>query len=149
MGRRRLAGGLGGRALRRRRRGKRERRRLYGGGRGDVPLEHGARRATVRRHHREHQRDEPAEPGAPPTSTPSSSCSASSSATFFAFTLPPYSTRGAAAPRPPSQARISRCTAAASRGVALRPVPIAQTGSYATTRRDRAAPSRLESAPAG
>src|SRR5207248_3736173 len=66
MGRRRLAGGLGGRALRRRRRGKRERRRLYGGGRGDVPLEHGARRATVRRHHREHQRDEQEEPGAPP-----------------------------------------------------------------------------------
>src|SRR3989440_12772951 len=66
MGRRRLVGGLGGSALRRLRRGEREWRGLYWGRRGDVALEHGARRGTARRHEREQQRDEQKDPGAPP-----------------------------------------------------------------------------------
>ena len=48
---------------------------------------------------------------------------------FLRLTLPPYNTRARAAPRVVSQLRISQCTDAASRGVAFRPVPIAQTGS--------------------
>src|SRR5439155_1373177 len=86
---------------------------------------------------------------APPTSTPSSSGSASSSVMFLRFTLPPYSTRARSpTPRAASHARISRCTPAASWGVAFLPVPIAHTGSYAIVIWASLPPSRPRSAPA-
>ncbi len=49
--------------------------------------------------------------------------------------LPPYSsgTRSACAVAAASCARNTACTACACSGVAVLPVPIAQTGSYATT----------------
>src|SRR5882724_1281322 len=71
---------------------------------------------------------------APPTRTPSRSGSASSASALPGFTLPPYSTEtGPGHPCRPRWLRMKRWTSAASRGVAFFPVPMAQTGSYATT----------------
>src|SRR6185295_3779091 len=67
----------------------------------------------------------PAASEAPPISPPSTSGMAKIAAAFCAFTLPQYRilTSGE------SCRRRNACTACASPGVALRPVPIAQTGS--------------------
>src|SRR6185437_9676260 len=67
---------------------------------------------------------------APPTSTPSRSGSARSASALPAFTLPPYRTDTRPGHRCRARyARMKRWTSAASRGVAFRPVPMAQTGS--------------------
>ena len=69
---------------------------------------------------------------APPTRAPSTSGCAMIAAMLDAFTDPPYWMRTAApasAPNlPVSRARIAAQTSWASSGVAVRPVPIAQTG---------------------
>src|SRR5581483_6766890 len=73
---------------------------------------------------------------APPTSAPSIASGASTSAAFSGFTDPPYRIR-TAAPAASSRAamreRMNAIASAACSGLALRPVPMAQTGSYATT----------------
>src|SRR5438128_1243601 len=63
---------------------------------------------------------------APPISPPSTSGMAKSAAAFCAFTLPPYRILTSA----DSRRRRNSCTACACSGVALRPVPMAHTGSY-------------------
>src|ERR1035437_4414276 len=75
---------------------------------------------------------------APPTSPPSIECSARNSPMLALVTLPPYrtGTLSAASPQPRSAARVARIAsaiAAASAADAVRPVPMAQTGSYAIT----------------
>src|SRR5512132_4680726 len=60
---------------------------------------------------------------APPTSAPSTSGWASSSSAFSGFTEPPYSTGTS------SRDLMKACAACAISGVAVLPVPIAQTGS--------------------
>ena len=75
---------------------------------------------------------------APPTSAPSISGCAMKSRMFPAFTLPPYWIRTACATLAVVQLRRASAGSApitwpASAGSALRPVPIAQIGSYATT----------------
>src|SRR6185312_10833926 len=62
---------------------------------------------------------------APPISPPSTSGMAKIAAAFAALTLPPYRILTPA----DSLARRNACTACACSGVALRPVPMAQTGS--------------------
>src|SRR5436190_14781996 len=69
---------------------------------------------------------------APPTSAPSIEGSARNSAMFDDVTLPPYRTGTSSAaafqPRPARTSRMVADIAAASRPLAFRPVPIAQTG---------------------
>src|SRR5438105_11141511 len=72
---------------------------------------------------------------APPIRPPSTSGMAKIAAAFCGLTLPPYRMRTPAL----SFRRRNACTACACSGVALRPVPIAHTGSYAST----AAPNLL------
>src|SRR5437660_2495407 len=76
---------------------------------------------------------------APPTRQPSQLSSSTYDVTLAALTLPPYSTRtrpAASAPNASSnRRRITSIVAPAWAGSALRPVPIAQTGSYAMTSR--------------
>ena len=70
---------------------------------------------------------------APPTSAPSIAGSARNSPMLAEVTLPPYrigtSATVASQPRPASTSRMASAIAAASRPLAFRPVPIAQTGS--------------------
>src|SRR5262249_55067958 len=69
---------------------------------------------------------------APPTRPPSTSASAISARMLSGFTLPPYRIRmrgATAAGRAATRARMKWWTSCACPGVALRPVPIAQTGS--------------------
>src|SRR5208283_1939866 len=69
---------------------------------------------------------------APPTSAPSMSCSAMRAYTLSGLTEPPYWMRiwAAAAPNVlPRRSRTKACTSCARAGVAVFPVPIAQTGS--------------------
>mmetsp|Transcript_141994 Transcript_141994/g.453948 ORF Transcript_141994/g.453948 Transcript_141994/m.453948 type:complete len:202 (+) Transcript_141994:203-808(+) len=74
---------------------------------------------------------------APPTRKPSMSGQAESSGAFFAFAEPPYWMRMPAAHSSLTLAaihlRISACVSCACSAVAVTPVPIAQTGSYAMT----------------
>src|SRR5581483_10354740 len=65
---------------------------------------------------------------APPTSAPSTAGCARSDAALSGFTEPPYRT-GAS-----SNDLMNSCASCAWSGVAVRPVPIAHTGSYARTR---------------
>src|SRR4051794_39065335 len=65
---------------------------------------------------------------APPTSAPSTDGCASSSAALSGLTEPPYSTGRS------SSDLMNACASSASSGVAVLPVPIAHTGSYAITR---------------
>src|SRR5262249_2462507 len=73
---------------------------------------------------------------APPTRAPSMSGSAIRLSMLSGFTLPPYTMRTRAAVRSSaiaaSSLRIVRWTSCACAGVAVLPVPIAHTGSYAT-----------------
>ena len=69
---------------------------------------------------------------APPTSPPSTFGIANNSAAFAAFTLPPY--RIGSFPATPGsfaamRARMKACAASACCEVAVRPVPMAHTGS--------------------
>src|SRR3989442_4963875 len=74
---------------------------------------------------------------APPTSAPPISSSAMSALAFSGFTEPPYKMRRLSAKAWPkafaASPRISKCATDASCGVAVLPVPMAQTGSYART----------------
>ena len=62
---------------------------------------------------------------APPIRPPSTSGMAKIAAAFCGFTLPPYRIGVSA----PTRFLRNACTACTCSGVALRPVPIAQTGS--------------------
>src|ERR1700722_11429502 len=73
---------------------------------------------------------------APPTRSPSTPGAASSDAALPGLTLPPYriGTPWLGSPSiTPTSARNAACVLLASAGVAVLPVPIAQTGSYATS----------------
>ena len=73
----------------------------------------------------------------PPTKKPSIFGLAKSAFELAGFTEPPYIMRSAFAISSPSLPAIHclrfACTSSACSGVAVSPVPIAQTGSYATT----------------
>src|SRR5262249_59894244 len=80
---------------------------------------------------------------APPTRAPSTSSSAMSSRMLSGLTLPPYRMRQAPAASPPNHCRsrflMCACASPACAAVAVRPVPIAHTGSYAITSSDSCA----------
>mmetsp|Transcript_9477 Transcript_9477/g.28467 ORF Transcript_9477/g.28467 Transcript_9477/m.28467 type:complete len:209 (+) Transcript_9477:271-897(+) len=77
---------------------------------------------------------------APPTKKPSMSGQAESSGAFAAFADPPYWIRIPSAvcwsTAVAIQSRMALCVSCACCGVAVTPVPMAQTGSYAMTTRD-------------
>src|SRR2546421_7820437 len=76
---------------------------------------------------------------APPINPPSTSLCDSSAFAFSGFMLPPYKIRTRSAKSlfhfRPIAPRMNACTSCACASVAFRPVPIAQTGSYAMTSR--------------
>ena len=90
-------------------------------------------RAVTSRAARTIARKSPALRLAPPTRAPSMSGQASSSAALSGLTLPPYWTTTRAAVASPnasaSRPRMNAWAAWACSGVAVSPVPIAQTGS--------------------
>src|SRR5690606_21355122 len=86
---------------------------------------------------------------APPIKPPSTSVWASSSSALLGFMLPPYSTLTSTPSdsRRPSSSRTATHISRASSAVAVRPVPMAHTGSYATTSRSADSTCTPSSAP--
>src|SRR5205085_206970 len=106
----------------------RERHGIAGPGRrAPPPVEDDERYELERAAARHMEANESRSSEAPPTSAPSTSGCAISSPALSGFTEPPYSTGRS------SSDLMKACASCASSGVAVRPVPIAHTGSYAST----------------